>query len=470
MMSKCIQGKSVGLLRRISSTPSHRISKQTGLRRKLIQQSHRSFASSSSALPDLSLSDTVKSAVLDQAARGDTGIWQADTQLRTNGHHPPTHPTSLEDPTTPLTDPLADINLLHVPTKYWPDLPSAVSRSADPFALTSDEIDSLAQTIREDLLGTDHPVLHKAATYFFSATVEGGKKIRPMMVLLLSRALQHSMNDPHHKQRPDLPAAQRRLAEISELIHTASLFHDDVIDGADIRRGVPAVHTVFGNKTAILAGDYLLARACIGLARMRNVQVVETMSTIIEHLVRGEVMQLRGEGASDGSDSRFDYYLRKNYYKTASLMANSCRSAALLGSYPAPWVEASYRYGKHIGMAFQLIDDTLDFQGNLSQMGKPTLSDLKAGIATAPVLLAASQQNSASSTTLETLMARKFSTPGDVDRAVDLVYASEGIEQTQHLARVHAECAMDALLTTLPPSEHRDALVQLAHHVVARSK
>jgi geranylgeranyl pyrophosphate synthase len=151
--------------------------------------------------------------------------------------------------------------------------------------------------------------------------------------------------DPIDWQRPDLPQAQRRLADISGMIHMASLFHDDVIDGADACRGEASAHLQFGNKMAILAGDYILARASICLARLRNVQVVETMSTIIEHLVRGEVMQLRGSSPQERSSERLIYYLRKNFYKTGSLMANSCKSAALLGDYPPELVDASYRYG-----------------------------------------------------------------------------------------------------------------------------
>ena len=366
--------------------------------------------------------------------------------------------------------------------------------AADPFALAYNELQQLADSIRRDLIATDHPVLHQAASYFFDVSVtDGGKKVRPMMVLLLSRALAESasheltsttttvprrsssaeadddttsmlFSDPLHWQRPDLPAAQRRLAEISEMIHTASLFHDDVIDGSDTRRGAPAVHMVFGNKVAILAGDYLLARASICLARLRHVEVVETMSTIIEHLVRGEVMQLRGTTPTERSSERLLYYLRKNFYKTGSLMANSCKSAALLGDYPTELVDASYRFGKHVGMAFQLVDDVLDFEGSLSQLGKPALADLRAGLATAPVLFAAEECPE-----LEPLIDRKFKEEGDVDRTVDLVAATCGMERTKAMARVHAEIAMDAILE-LHPSEHRDALVHLANKVVARTK
>lgn len=441
--------------------------------------------------------DTVKNSFLDMAARKDSRLWRSERGDMTNQHslngfngdH-----GGVNDPISMEPDSLDDWSLDRS-TKYWPNLPPNVdSASADPFTLAQSELDDLSRSIREDLLGTDHPVLSKAAAYFFENSA-GGKKIRPMMVLLLSRALADSSahisgfqpkngeSDGHQQQlldksteerglfsaplnwqRADLPDSQRRLAEISEMIHTASLFHDDVIDGSDTRRGLPAVHKVFGNKVAILAGDYLLARASICLARLRHTAVIETMSTIIEHLVRGEIMQLRGTSTSERNRERLIYYLQKNYYKTGSLMANSCKSAALLGNYPPEMVVASYRFGKYIGMAFQLVDDVLDFEGNVSELGKPALSDLNSGLATAPVLFASEQFPE-----LEAMMDRKFKFEGDVDRAVELVIQSDGIERTKELARVHSEIAMEALLE-LDGSVYRDALINLTHKVVSRTK
>lgn len=424
--------------------------------------------SSSASVVDFSLPDSirssVKSTILNQVARDDSKAWSSPN---TDDHTK----TSLDR--AHLFDPLDDLYLQRE-TIYWPDLPVGVQADADPFILSQGEVESLSESIREDLLGTDHPVLNKAAAYFF-ASADGGKKVRPMMVMLLSRALAETMGaseprdgsalftNPLEWQRDDLPEAQRRLAEISEMIHTASLFHDDVIDGADTRRGKAAVHMVFGNKMAILAGDYLLARASISLARLRNVDVVETMSTIIEHLVRGEVMQMRGTCSSDRQNERMVYYLKKNYYKTASLMANSCRSAALLADCSPELVAASYDFGKHVGMAFQLVDDVLDFEGSLSSMGKPALADLNAGLATAPVLFAAEMYPE-----LEEMMGRKFKEAGDVDRAQQLVFESDGIERTKQLARVHAEIAMEAAME-LDHTVHRDALINLAYKVVRRT-
>lgn len=373
-----------------------------------------------------------------------------------------------------IHDPLDDLYLKEK-SCYWPELPTNVSSEANPFELAGSEIANLSTSIREDLVGNDHPVLNQAASYFFSSA-DGGKKIRPMMVLLLSRALAETQGKPLSAdseellsapldwQRQDLPELQRRLAEISEMIHTASLFHDDVIDNADTRRGKPAVHMVFGNKIAILAGDYLLARASISLARLRNIAVVETMSTVIEHLVKGEVMQMRGSTSKEGENERMVYYLKKNYFKTASLMANSCMSTALLADSSEDLISASYNYGKHLGMAFQLVDDVLDFEGDVSSMGKPALADLKAGLATAPVFFAAEVFPE-----LDAMIERKFEGEGDVEVARDLVLKSSGIERTKELARAHAEKAMDAALR-LSKSDSRDALIVLAHKVVRRTK
>jgi geranylgeranyl pyrophosphate synthase len=436
------------------------------------------------------LNDFVKGAIktsfLDQASHKDSRLWTGDDR------HPAAitsndaaYQASANDPLSTVQDSLEEWGL-DLTTHYWPNLPPSLSvPSPDPFTLAKAELEDLSRSIREDLLGTDHPVLNQAASYFFENSA-GGKKVRPLMVLLLSRALADSAGNgataatkphlnalphggklftsPFDWQRPDLPQAQIRLAEISELIHTASLFHDDVIDGSDTRRGLPAVHKVFGNKVAILAGDYLLARASIWLARLRHTEVIETMSTIIEHLVRGEIMQLRGTTPSERNNERLVYYLRKNYYKTGSLMANSCKSTALLGGYSPEMVWASYRFGKHFGMAFQLVDDVLDFEGNVSELGKPALADLSSGLATAPVLFASEQFPQ-----LDALIERKFSTDGDVEYTLDLLYNSDGIERTKELARVHSELAMEALLE-LDGGVHRDSLVNLCHKVVSRTK
>lgn len=146
-------------------------------------------------------------------------------------------------------------------------------------------------------------------------------------------------------------ARQYRLAEITEMIHTASLIHDDVLDEADTRRGGAAVHKAYSNTVAVLAGDYLLARASLMLARLRHVDVVETMARSLEALVQGEIMQIK---ATPEERMQMSLYIQKSFYKTASLIAYSCKSAALLGGHALDSVEtqAAYDYGYNLGMAF----------------------------------------------------------------------------------------------------------------------
>ena len=358
--------------------------------------------------------------------------------------------------------------------------------SVDPFKVVGPEVAQISANIK-GLLGVDHKVLATVAKYFFEQ--DGGKKIRPVMVMLVGQALNEHMatlkptrsqpDAAHHATAleestaalgltPDmLWASQQRLAEIAEMIHTASLLHDDVIDDADTRRGRASVNAMFGNKLAILAGDFMLARASVCLARLRNVPTVEVISTIIEHLVKGEVMQMAGvnwAGSGDGESRPFRNYIAKTYYKTGSLMANTCRSTALLGGFPDELEQAAFEYGKHLGVAFQLVDDLLDFSGTVEGLGKPALNDIAHGLVTAPVLFAASSRPE-----LLPMIERKFSRPGDVEAAVAAVQAAGGVEDTRQLAVAHAQYALDQI-APLAPSPARSALAALAVKVIDRSR
>ena len=206
-------------------------------------------------------------------------------------------------------------------------------------------------------------MLHNVARYFFD---QPGKRFRPALVLLVAQASSPS---------GEVTTEQQRLAEITEMIHTASLLHDDVMDHAEVRRGIPALNSVHGNKLAILAGDFLLSRASLNLARLKNVEVIELLSTVIAHLVEGEIMQSRTEAKEA---TNLDYYMRKTYLKTASLLAHSCQGVVLLGkAEEAEMLRASkvaFEYGKHLGLAFQLQDDVLDFEGDLATLGKVCVS------------------------------------------------------------------------------------------------
>lgn len=321
--------------------------------------------------------------------------------------------------------------------------------TVDPLRTVAKEMKFLTGNIRK-LLGSGHPSLDRAAKYYTQAE---GKHVRPLIVLLMSRAthLCPKTPEPFRNQtargidtamspaqiladlnpsaamplsaaeievpeaNSDILPSQRRLAEITELIHTASLLHDDVIDHSISRRGSPSANLEFGNKMAVLAGDFLLGRASVALARLRNPEVVELLATVIANLVEGEFMQLknteRDERNPKWSEETLTYYLQKTYLKTASLISKSCRAAALLGNSDNVTVEAAYSYGRNLGLAFQLVDDLLDYTQSGKDLGKPAGADLELGLATAPLLFAWKQMPE-----LGALVGRKFAQEGDVAR------------------------------------------------------
>ncbi len=306
------------------------------------------------------------------------------------------------------------------------------------------------RTLTDDLkrlVGARHPILYAAAEHLFGAE---GKRIRPAIVLLASRATM-----PGH----DISFKHRRLAEITEMIHTASLVHDDVLDESDVRRGIPTVHTSFSNRVAVLAGDYLFAQSSWYLANLDNLMVVKLLSEVIMDLAEGEIQQ--GLSCFDTTLS-IEAYLEKSYYKTASLIANSSKAAAVLSGLSEELADHLYWYGRHVGLAFQIVDDILDFTGSTDVLGKPAGSDLKSGNLTAPVLYALEEKPY-----LETLIEREFAQPEDLEQAIALVKDSQGINRARELANQQAKAAVQHV-TELPPSEARQALIDLVDYVLSR--
>jgi all-trans-nonaprenyl-diphosphate synthase len=299
----------------------------------------------------------------------------------------------------------------------------------------------------KQLVGARHPILYAAAEHLFGAS---GKRLRPAIVFLISRA---TMPDQ------EITAKHRRLAEITEMIHTASLVHDDVIDEAELRRGIPTVHSSFTNRVAVLAGDFLFAQSSWYLANLDNLTVVKLLSEVIMDLAEGEIQQgLNGFDAS----LTLEAYLEKSYYKTASLIANSSKAAGVLSGLSAEENMNLYNYGRNIGLAFQIVDDILDFTASSETLGKPACSDMASGNLTAPVLFALEEKPF-----LETLIEREFAQEDDLEQAIAIVRDSQGIQRSRELAARHAQSAVGHL-ANLPPTESRKALLELADYVLSR--
>ncbi|MEN9229931.1 MAG: solanesyl diphosphate synthase [Thermostichus sp. DG02_5_bins_236] len=315
-----------------------------------------------------------------------------------------------------------------------------------PFGPVEADLERLRQNLTR-LVSAKHPILATAAEHLFSA---GGKGIRPAIVLLIARAT-----------TPDGEITPRhwRLAEITEMIHTASLVHDDVIDTADVRRGIDTVNTLFDNRVAVLAGDYLFGQAAWYLANLDDLEVVKLLSKVIMDLPEGEVRQSLTRFDPDVS---MEDYLAKSFYKTASLMSGSSKASGLLSGVKAEVAERLFDFGRDLGIAFQIVDDLLDFTASAETLGKPVGSDLSQGNLTAPVLFALQEFPQ-----MRELILTELEDPQDLKQALEWIYQSEGIPRSRQLARDYAHRAADAL-HSLPDSMARRALFQMVDYVLER--
>lgn len=275
------------------------------------------------------------------------------------------------------------------------------------------------------IVGPKNPILYAAAEHLFNV---GGKRIRPSIVLLVGKATNNTNK---------LENEHRRLAEIIEIIHTASLLHDDVIDDCNIRRGSGTVNHKFSNKIAILAGDFLFAQSSWYLANLNNLEVVRIISKVITDFAEGEVQQATKN--FDVSIS-INNYINKSFYKTASLMASSCKASAIISNINIKTQNQFYNYGKNLGLAFQLIDDILDITSTDETMGKPAGLDLKNGNLTAPILFALKECPK-----LYKLIEREFENDDDREDAIQLIKSTNGIEQATDLAIEYAQASIQDL-------------------------
>lgn len=304
-----------------------------------------------------------------------------------------------------------------------------------------------------DVVGKRHPLLRAAADQIFSA---GGKRLRPLIVLLVSRAT-YSMTG-----LLDITERHRRLAEITEMIHTASLVHDDVLDDCGIRRGKKTVNNLYGTRVAVLVGDFLFAQSSWFLANLDNLEVIKLISQVIADFADGEISQA---ASLFDPTLTLEQYLDKSFYKTASLVAASCRGAAVFSECSDEVKLAMYEYGRHLGLAFQVVDDILDFTQSTAALGKPQGQDLASGNLTAPVLFALEDRTHGPR--LLQLLQSRFKDEGSLVEALNLVQMGGGIERARLLAREEADKAL-AALQVLPPTPAKESLAMMVEYVLER--
>jgi geranylgeranyl pyrophosphate synthase len=276
----------------------------------------------------------------------------------------------------------------------------------------------------------------------------GGKLMRPALALLAGRFGDYDL------------ARLVPLAASVELLHTATLVHDDVIDNAATRRSRPTVNSAFQNSTTVMLGDYLFAHAADQVVRTDSLRVVRLFSNTLMIMAKGEIRQ---DLAAYDSRQTIRDYLHRIGGKTASLFATACEGGAIVSHAPQPWVEALREYGHSLGMAFQIVDDILDFTGDEEQMGKPVGSDLMQGTLTLPSFLLMERQPKSNP------VQKYFSRPSKdrLTQAVDMVRASGILEESYDMARDFCRRARDAI-TVLPDNGDRQTLADLTDYILER--
>jgi octaprenyl-diphosphate synthase len=316
--------------------------------------------------------------------------------------------------------------------------------------LVGDDLAAVEAEIRREI---DSPValIQDMGGYIAGA---GGKRLRPMLLLLAARLSGY--------QGP----RGVRLACVVELLHTATLIHDDVVDQAPLRRGRPSANARWGDDASVLVGDHLYSKSFAMLVRDNDRAVMESLARSTVSMTEAEVFQLQLKRS--GTTSEEDY-LRIITQKTASFISACCRIGALLGGCPPRQVDALTRYGLDVGVAFQIADDALDFVADQDRLGKAIGADLREGKRTLPLIAMLGRVPPAEAERVRALLRRRRLEPAEIQDIRRLVLDHDGVDYARHRALAYAQSAKKDL-EAFPPSEERETLALIADFVVDRDR
>ncbi|MBC8024003.1 MAG: polyprenyl synthetase family protein [Burkholderiales bacterium] len=296
-------------------------------------------------------------------------------------------------------------------------------------------------------LDSDVVLIRTIAQYIVGA---GGKRLRPALVLLAARAFGETEN------------ARHELAAVIEFIHTATLLHDDVVDESSLRRGRKTANAEFGNAASVLVGDFLYSRAFQMIVEAGSLRVMKVLADATNVIAEGEVLQLLNVHDADTDEEK---YLRVIRYKTAKLFEAATQVGAIVGGASPEAQVALAEYGMHLGTAFQLIDDVLDYSGDLTETGKNLGDDLAEGKPTLPLIYAMRAGDVAEREVIR--HAIEEGGKADLERVVAAILRVGALNYAREQARQEADAAI-ARLALVPHSACRDSLLQLAHFSVER--
>lgn len=282
----------------------------------------------------------------------------------------------------------------------------------------------------------------------------GGKRLRPLLLLLAAKPFQYDLESL-------VPAA----AGI-EMLHTASLVHDDTIDGAQLRRGTPTLNSMFDTGTVIMLGDYLFARSAMLAAETMNPRVVAVFASTLGHICDGQLHEIL---TAHNVEQTTEDYERRIFGKTASLFAGAAEMGAIIANAPEPQIQAMRDFGSDVGMAFQIVDDVLDLRGSTDEIGKPAGLDLKQGTITLPTMLFMAQADgSATATMVRRIVDGEDTSDEELRTVARSIRESGALEEAVSAARVFVTSAKDRVSFVDDP-DLRDALHAVADSALLRS-
>ena len=335
----------------------------------------------------------------------------------------------------------------------------AVVTNLDPKRRKSNPLDELTGLVDNDLHAVNELILanmHSSvemipqlAGYIIAA---GGKRLRP--VLTLAAAQMCGYRGDNHKM----------LAAVVEFIHTATLLHDDVVDESDLRRGLASANAVFGNKASVLVGDFLFSRSFELMVEVGSLDVLGILSKASAVIAEGEVLQLQTSNDTETSEQA---YLEVIKAKTAELFAAACRVGAVVAARPQAEEMALYDYGMNLGIAFQLVDDVLDYSAKQAKLGKTVGDDFREGKITLPIVLAFRRGNDEERAFWRRTMEELDQQDGDLERAQQLMVKHSALKDTVERARHYGAIARDAL-GLFPDSPVKRALLDVIDFVIDR--
>ncbi|WP_029521825.1 polyprenyl synthetase family protein [Persephonella sp. KM09-Lau-8] len=311
------------------------------------------------------------------------------------------------------------------------------------------ELEKIEEYLSE-YMDSDVEFLLKIGNYILSS---GGKRLRPVLVLTFAKLLRG------YNEERDYP-----LAVAMEYLHTASLLHDDVVDGADTRRGKKSANRVFGNDTVVLTGDYMYANALYLFSIYGDIDMIKNVSDSVKKMAEGQLLELKKIGDMDVT---LDEYFRILEGKTAVLFGSCCYVGAALGGAPQEQKDRAYNYGLNIGLAFQLIDDYLDYTSTEEKLGKPVCNDLREGKITYPLLSVMDKLTEEEKELVKKVIRDLSPSKEDIDRVKSIVEEKGGMTNTIEKARELVNNAITQL-ETFPQNEYLKKLEELAKFIVER--